>query len=233
RLSTQQVPPLPHQQHPDAMKTGHVDPLIDDVVRGHERLAVEGARALRQGEEVVFAADVTRPGELVVEEEATHQEEVGGVQHLLQSGGQAAVSLEEAELSQRRLLILRSLLRERRLQGIAPLVRPILGRQLQLGEQAIAEWLRQVVLELLDQPLFAYQRQQLAPSLAEETLGGLRRRFEVALQMCQSMPLELVLARALDLATRDVGRDGVEVVLYAKLIDGEARRLFREAEHEP
>ncbi|TMD10827.1 MAG: hypothetical protein E6J07_10315 [Chloroflexi bacterium] len=142
------------------------------------------------------------------------------------------MSLEEAELSQRRLLILRSLLRERRLQGIAPLVRPILGRQLQLGEQAIAEWLRQVVLELLDQPLFAYQRQQLAPSLAEETLGGLRRGFEVPLQMCQSMPLDLVLARELDLATRDVGRDGVEVFLEAKLIEREARLLFREVDHE-
>ena len=80
----------------------------------------------------------------------------------------------------------------------------ILGRQLQLDEQAIAERLRQVVLELLDLRLVANQRQQLAPSLTEETLGGLRRCFEVPLQVCQSMPLDLILARQLDLATRNV-----------------------------
>ena len=181
---------------------------------------------------MVVAADVARPGELVVEKEPTHQEEVGGVQHLIQSGGQAAVSLEESELSQRRLLVLRSPLRERRLQRIAPLVRSILRGQLQLGEEAIAERLCQVFLELLDQCGFANQRQQLAPSLAEETLGGLRRRFEVPLQVGELVPLDVVLGRGLDLATRNVRRDGVDSFLEAELVEREGRLLFREVDHE-
>src|SRR5256885_2599375 len=160
------------------MKRGVSNQLIDDISRRHEGPAVEGAQPRREREEMVVAADIARPGELVVEKEPTHQEEVGGVQYLLQSGGQAAVSLEESELSQRRLLFLRSPLRERRLQRIAALVRPILGGQLQLGEEAIAERLCQVFLELLDQCGFANQRQQLAPPLAEKRPGGLRRRLE-------------------------------------------------------
>src|SRR2546429_6718384 len=165
------------------MRRAIFDSLTEDFSRGRGASAGEGPQTRRESEEMVVAADVARRGELVVEKEPTHQEEVGGVQHLLQSGGQAAVSLEEAELSQRRLLILRSPLRERRLQRIAPLVRPILGGQLQLGEEAIAERLCQVFLELFDQCGFANQRQQLAPPLAEETLGGLRRRLEVPLQV--------------------------------------------------
>ena len=82
------------------------------------------------------------------------------------------MSLEEPELSQRRLLFLLSLRRERCFEGVAPLVRPILGRKTQLGEQAIAERLRQVVLELLHERLFAIERQQLTPSLTKETFGG-------------------------------------------------------------
>ena len=125
-----------------------------------------------------------------------------------------------------------SLFRERRLQGIAPLVRPVLGRQLQLGEQAIAEWLRQVVLEFLDQRRFANQRQQLAPSFTEETLGGLRRRLEVPLQMCQSVPLDLVLARGLDFAPRNARCDGADVFLEAELVERKGRLLFREVDDE-
>src|SRR5207248_7964872 len=189
-------------------------------------------RTRRESEEMVVAADVARRGELVVEKEPTHQEEVGGVHHLIQSGGQAAVSLEESELSQRRLLVLRSPLRERRLQRIAPLVRSILRGQLQLGEEAIAERLCQVFLELLDQCCFANQRQQLAPSLAEETLGGLRRRLEVPLQVGELVPLDVVLGRGLDLATRNVRRDGVDSFLKAELVEREGRLLFREVDHE-
>src|SRR5256884_9479736 len=175
--------PCPHQNSPLTRSRGLSAQPTEQFPRGRELPAVEGAHPRREREEMVVAADVARRGELVVEIEPTHQEEVGGVQHLIQSGGQAAVSLEESELSQRRLLVLRSPLRERRLQRIAALVRPILGGQLQLGEEAIAERLCQVFLELLDQCCFANQRQQLAPSLAEETLGGLRRRLEVPLQV--------------------------------------------------
>src|SRR6266566_237378 len=109
------------------MKTGDFDQLSDDVFRRHEVLPVEGAGSRRDREEVVFAADITRSGEAIVKKEPTHQKEVGGVQHLLQSRGQAVVSLEEPELSQRRLLFLLSQLCERLLEGVAPLVRPVLA----------------------------------------------------------------------------------------------------------
>src|SRR3989442_14656828 len=165
------------------MNTGHFAQVIDDAFRRQQGASVKGERPGLEREEVMVAADIARTCKLGVEKQPTHQKEVGGVQHLLQSGGQPAVSLEEPELSQRPLLFLLSLLRERLLEGIAPLVRPILGRKMQLGEQAIAERLRQVVLELLDKCFFANQRQQLPPSPTEEALGGRRLCFEVQLQI--------------------------------------------------
>src|SRR5258708_13753793 len=115
---------------------------------------------------MVIAADVARPDELVVEQEAAHQEEVGGVEHLLEPSGQAAVSLEEPELSQRRLLFLLSPLRERLLQNLVATIGTVIGGKVQFREHAISEQLRQVVLELLDQRFFANQRQQLGTALA-------------------------------------------------------------------
>src|ERR1700736_1141581 len=112
-------------------------------------------------------------------EERAHQEEVGGVDRQLQPLPQAAMPLEEAELAQRRLLFPRSLRRERLLESRAPAIRPVVGRQVQFGEQAIAQRFAEVVLELLDQAFLADQRQQVTTSLAEEALGGLGRGLEV------------------------------------------------------
>src|SRR5260370_23632643 len=181
---------------------------------------------------MMIAANVARPGQFVVEQEAAHQEEVGSVKHLLQTSGEAAVSLKEAQLFKRRRLLRLSLLRERLLQNLVAAIRPVVGRQVQLGEQAVAERLRQAVLALLDQRFFANQRQQLGTALAEEALSGLRRRFEMPLQVRQSVPLDLLLARGLDLAPRNVRTDGVDGLLEAELVERKGRLLCREVDHQ-
>src|SRR4029077_5590804 len=181
---------------------------------------------------MVIAADVARPDELVVDHEAAHQEEVSGVKHLLQTGGQALMSLEEPELSQRRLLFLLSLLRERLLQKLATAIRPVLGREVQLSKQAIVERLGQVVIELLDEPLLTNQRHQLAPSLSEEALRGLGRRFEMPLQVRQPLALDLAGARGADCLTGRERLDRMDLLLETELVEGERRFLFREVDHE-
>src|SRR6266550_1983014 len=140
------------------MKPGHLDQLVDDVLGRQQRLCVERTRPGLQGEEVMVAAGVARPRKLAVDEELAHQEEVGGVDHRLEPGGQASMSLEEAELAQRRLLFLLSLLRQRLLQRGATAIRAVGGREVEFGEQAVMQRLGQVVLELLYERLLADQR---------------------------------------------------------------------------
>src|SRR6202011_448062 len=108
-------------------KTGEFDQLVDDVVGRHQRLTVEGTRPGRQRQEMVIAADVARPDELVVENEPAHQEKVGGVKPLFRASGQAVMALEDPELFQRRLLFLFSVLRKRLLEGRATAIGPVVG----------------------------------------------------------------------------------------------------------
>lgn len=180
-----------YQHHLDAMKTSDFDQLVDDVFSRHQGLPVEGARPGVERQEMVVAADVALPHELVVEHEAAHREEVGSVKHLLKTSGQASVALEEPELSQRLLLFLLALLRERLLQSRAAAIGPVIGGQVQLGKQAVMKRLGQIVLELLDERFLTNERHELEAALSEETLGGLRRRFEVPLEMGQPVALGL------------------------------------------
>src|ERR1700694_1883841 len=126
---------------------------------------------------MMVATDVARLCEAVVEEELPHQEEVGGVDHQIQPRGQAAVSLEEAEFVQRRLLFPLSLFGQRAPECRSPLGGVRVGGQPQMCQQPLPQRLRKVVLEFLDEPLLAEHREQVTTLLLEKSIGERRRRY--------------------------------------------------------
>src|SRR5258708_23930559 len=57
-VSDEEVTPLLHEHHVDAMKTGDFDQLVDDVFSRQQCLAVEGTRPVLQRKEMMIAANV-------------------------------------------------------------------------------------------------------------------------------------------------------------------------------
>src|SRR5437667_9969668 len=97
----------------------------------------------------MVATYVSRLRQVVADEEPPHQEEIGGAEHHLQPGGQAAVSLKEAELIERGLLFLFSLVGKRLLDGRTPAIWSVIGAQRDRREHSIMPEVPQIVFALL------------------------------------------------------------------------------------
>src|SRR6202165_253389 len=140
--------------------------------------------------------------------------------------------VEDPESPRPRLLFLLSLLRERLFQSRAAAIGPVVGGPMELGDQVVTKRLGEVVLEILDERFLANQRQKVAAPLSEQTLGGLRRRFEVPLEVGEPVALDLAGSARVDGVTGNERPDRVDLFLETELVEKKRRLLLREVDDE-
>ena len=119
---------------------------------------------------MVVAADIAGHGQLIADEEPPHQEQVRRGEHHIEAGRQAVMPLVEAKLAQLSLLFPLSLFRQGAVECRPALVRPVLWREVEPGEDPFVQRFGQIVLELLDNDLLADQREPVAVTFAEEAV---------------------------------------------------------------
>src|SRR6266851_9974238 len=103
---------------------------------------------------------------------------------------------------------------------------------MELGDQAVMERLGEVVLEILEQRFLANQRQKVAAPLSKQTLGRLRRRFEVPLKVGEPVALDLAGPARVDRLAGNERPDRVDLFLETELVEKKGCVLLRELDHE-
>ena len=181
---------------------------------------------------MVVATDVARARQPIIEEELPHQEEVGCVDHQLQPGSKAAVSLVKTELTERHLLFPLSLIGQRALERRSPLIGARIGGQPQSRDQPLLQRLGKILFEFVDDPLLADERDSVRPLLPKDPVGKLRRSLEVPLPVGQSVALHVVRLGGIEAFIRGKRLDGADRLFVAELISRHRCLLFRYLDHQ-
>src|ERR1700730_10408813 len=101
-----------------------------------------------------------------------------------------------------------------------------------MRQQPFPQGLRKIVLKFFDDPLLAEYREQVTALLREETVGQLRRRLEVPLEVGQLVALDLTRPGGVDAVRRDEVFDGSDGLVVAKFINRDGCFLFRELDRQ-
>src|SRR5437667_874838 len=179
----------------------------------------------------MVATYVSRLRQVVADEEPPHQEEIGGAEHHLQPGGQAAVSLKEAELIERGLLFLFSLVGKRLLDGRTPAIWSVIGGQRDRREHSIMQELRQIVFELLSDRPITDQQHVVTDSFLEETIRQLGACLEVPFDVREPMTLFLAGPEGVG-RSRKIFTDRLQLMFVPELEDRERRLVHGDVKDE-